>query len=652
VTIGGKISRRDFIKIMGAGALGFTVLRFIPGGASNPLISGFTPKEASAQSAPNPWTLGPSTSVIPVHVTLLQNNKLLLVQGSGNHLASISGPFLAGIFDPQAGLQQSITLAEDLFCCGNCLLPNGNVLHTGGTKAYDINTANGQFEGLPAVYEYDITSGTFNKLSSLAAGKWYPTQLVLADGRVMNLGGLDDYGINNELTEVYDPATKKHTVVLDPNGTRTYCVGAGSGLPGSGSPCFGGVGAGTMADHSLYPRMHLMPSGMVFMCGQGNNLYLWNPSTGVYTPAGSTILPHYRTYGTSYLLPLQNTTSEKGTVLICGGNPDSNIPATNTSEILDFNSSTNSLPVIKSTGSLNIGRAYVMPVILPTGEIMIFGGTTGATTDYVYTPEMYDPVAGKWSLVSSPMSVGRTYHSCSLLLTDGRIITIGGTPDSSTWESRTEIYTPWYLNAGSRPVISGTPLLGPYNTVIKIPTPDPSSVSKVSLLRMMSVTHHYEPNQRLVWLQILQRDSSSITVKAPISPNIAPPGPYLIHVLNSSNVPSAGAVVMIPGTSSHQPYLSVLSPTSGAIITGPSSGVPLTVTGTAASTSGYAITSVKVGIDSGTAVNAVPAPGGDWSSWSYSALIATSGQHSVTVTATDGAGNTTTTTFYVRTYFS
>ena len=91
-------------------------------------------------------------------------------------------------------------------------------------------------------------------------------------------------------------------------------------------------------------------------------------------------------------------------------------------------------------------------------------------------------------------------------------------------EMRTEIFSPSYLFQGPRPVISGSPNVGDYGGTISIPTPDAPSISSVSLVRLMSCTHHYEANQRLIWLQILKRGSSNITVSAPINANIAPPG--------------------------------------------------------------------------------------------------------------------------------
>ena len=82
---------------------------------------------------------------------------------------------------------------------------------------------------------------------------------------------------------------------------------------------------------------------------------------------------------------------------------------------------------------------------------------------------------------------------------------------------------------------------------INIITPNEPEITSVSLLRLMVTTHHYDANQRLIWLGILNRGSGSITVSAPINANIAPPGYYMLHVINSSGVPSVAQIIKIPG---------------------------------------------------------------------------------------------------------
>lgn len=656
------MNRRDFLKLVGAGAVTIVAGKFLANhmlgsfnnrnggallGASNSLV-----QEASAQTSPSgSWALGPDCPVIALHTALLPNGRLLLVQGSGNHLAFRAGPYKAVIFDPDLGTQQSFVLTKDLFCSNMNHLANGNILITGGTKAYDIDTPNGMFWGENCVFEFDIAANTFTELAPLAHGKWYPSHLMLPDGRVLNIAGLDEFGASNALTEVYNPNTKTHSIVPDPTSTDTYCVGENTGVAGSGSPCYTQV----LKNLSTYSRMHLMPNGQVFICGSSNNLYIWNPSNGQHTFVGTTILPAWRDYGTSLLLPLQNAASEKGVVLIAGGNPNSNPPATNTAEILDFNASPDGIrPAIRSAAPMNFGRRYLLPIILPTGEVMVFGGTAGSSTDYIFSPEIYDPVANKWTLVNAPATVGRAYHGVALLLPDGRVWTGSSTPSSTVWEPRTEIYSPWYLAAGTtRPTISAQPTVGAYGGSIVIPTPDAANVNSVSLVRLGAATHHYDANMRLVWLQITGRTANSVTVNAPINANIAPPGPYMIHVLNASRVPSAARVIMIPGQGSNNnhPQIAITSPSAaGKVITGPSGGVPVTIQGTASDPSGGQISLVTVSVDSAAPVNAIPVAPGNWSNWSYTFTVTTRGPHTIRATAKNAAGSTTSVQMTIRVY--
>ena len=82
----------------------------------------------------------------------------------------------------------------------------------------------------------------------------------------------------------------------------------------------------------------------------------------------------------------------------------------------------------------------------------------------------------------------------------------------------------------------------------------------VSLVRLMSCTHHYEPNQRLIWLQILSKGTNSVTVSAPINPNVAPPGYYMIHVLDATGVPSVAKIISIPGINNPETFYNVSIP--------------------------------------------------------------------------------------------
>ena len=216
--------------------------------------------------------------------------------------------------------------------------------------------------------------------------------------------------------------------------------------------------------------------------------------------------------------------------------------------MLDFNASSTSTPVRRSVSPLAYRRKYLAPVILPDGKLLVLGGAEDSNMTPVYIPEIFDPVSETWQSNLPPASIPRVYHCVALLLPDGRVWNAGGNPNHGIWRPETQIFSPPYFFAGTRPTISGNPTVGGYGSSITIPTPDAAAITSVSLVRLMATTHHYDANQRLVWLQITGRGSSSITVSAPINANIAPPGYYMIHVLNSSGVPSVAKIIAIPGT--------------------------------------------------------------------------------------------------------
>jgi galactose oxidase-like protein len=551
-----EVSRKDFLKLMVAGASVVALGRFADlanilngkpvslNGASRSASnsSEFLPF-ASAQSAGS-WTDGPPVFVIAIHTALLPTGKVVAVAGSGYHTANINGPYEARLLDPSTGDEVVYTFSEDLFCCGQTNLPNGNVLFAGGTKTFDTQNAAGVFQGLSSAYEFDVYTNSFVKVNSMRHGRWYPTTVSLPNGRVLILSGLDEYGARNALVEIYDPSTKSFTILYRPDSNLSYCVGEGINLPGAGSPCYGGKNKGVSPWTSLYPRMHLMPSGQVLICGMDDVMYLINPSTGVWTNIGNTN-QSWRDYGSSFLLPLNNTTSERGRVLIAGGSITDASSASNSCQLIDFNAGSSTAPVIRNTASLGTGRRFAVPIILPTGELVVFGGTRGGGLDFEHTPELFNVQNETWTSLPDA-NVSRSYHTTGLLLPDGRVWIASSNPNRSTWERRTEFFSPWYLFAGTRPTITGRVKPAPYGGTITIPTSNGTGITKVSLLRLGSSTHHYEPNQRLVWLQITGTNSQSISVSAPINSNIAPPGYYMIHIINSSGVPSKGQIVRVP----------------------------------------------------------------------------------------------------------
>jgi hypothetical protein len=412
----------------------------------------------------------------------------------------------------------------------------------GGTLRYDIaaDNCNGKWHGLDSVYEFDWVSSSLNKVQDMRHGRWYPTCVTLPDGNVMTTGGYDEYGDHNRLVEIYDSSTKTWSARPAPSGGSTYRVGssATASCSGAGSPSYNGAAPNLF----LYPRMHLLPTGNVVVAGMLDDIRLWNRSTGSWSHLG-TSTPVYRHYGTSVLLPLENTTSERGKIMIVGGSPTSADPATAQVQILDFNAGN---PSTRSVDSLQYGRKYLAPIILPDGKVLVVGGAGQGNTNFRNIPEMFDPDSESWSSFATA-SVPRVYHQVALLLPDGAIWNAGSTRSRSNWELRTEIFRPPYYSA-TRPSISGEPTVGDYGEVISIPTPDASGIVNATLVKCPDTTHHYDSNMRLLNLGVVSTTSNSVLVDAPLNANLAPPGYYYIHVINGARVPSQARIILIPGT--------------------------------------------------------------------------------------------------------
>lgn len=71
-----------------------------------------------------------------------------------------------------------------------------------------------------------------------------------------------------------------------------------------------------------------------------------------------------------------------------------------------------------------------------------------------------------------------------------------------------------------------------------------SPIARVTWIRLGSVTHAFDSNQRFNELSF-GRTTGGLNVTAPSSRNLAPPGHYMLFILNGNNVPSTARVIRI-----------------------------------------------------------------------------------------------------------
>ena len=75
-------------------------------------------------------------------------------------------------------------------------------------------------------------------------------------------------------------------------------------------------------------------------------------------------------------------------------------------------------------------------------------------------------------------------------------------------------------------------------------TPDGASITKVTFLRVGSVTHAFDQAARLVPLAF-SPVSNGVSVTLPASRTTAPPGPYMLFLVNANGVPSVGRIMRL-----------------------------------------------------------------------------------------------------------
>src|SRR5438046_1177212 len=161
---------------------------------------------------------------------------------------------------------------------------------------------------------------------------------------------------------------------------------------------------------------------------------------------------------------------------------------------------------------------------------------------------MWDPPTERWTTMASAQAV-RLYHSAALLLPDGRVLTTGC--DDIT---QVALYSPPYLFAGARPTITSAPAAVSFGQSYFVETPDAANIAKVRWIRLGSVTHAFNMNQRINSLSFSQAPGG-LNVVSPSNPNLAPPGHYLLFILNANGVPSIAKIVQLGSSTAPAPAL-------------------------------------------------------------------------------------------------
>lgn len=457
-------------------------------------LAGATPSRAQTPAQDGQWSNVFGLPLIAIHASLLPTGKVLLF--SAEH--GVPG-IHAWILDPQSLALTNVPppAGWNLDCAGHSYLPDGRLLVAGGTLQFN------PLLGSKRAALFDPYSEEWVPIEDMADGRWYPTNVTLPDGRIVTMSGVDGTtgGLNTDIE------------LWDPNGTSNWEL----------------LGQRLMPDYS---NLHVMPSGLVFRSGPDSQTETFNPATLAWTPVATTNAPA-RYEAPSVLLP-----PTLNRVMLIGGYVETSGTPTNSVETIDLSAPT---PAWTLGPHMLVRRIQHNAVLLPDTKVLVVGGrrnTAGGVGDSVMVPEIFDPAPSVWDAVA-PHRVARMYHSTALLLPDGRVLAAGG-----DYHPSGEIYSPPYMFAGPRPVIRSAPAAIAYGDTFAVSFDTGTGPFTIALVALTAVTHSNNMSQRYVRLDQVATTELE-TVVAPTSPNLAPPGFYMLFVTDATGVPSVSRMVRV-----------------------------------------------------------------------------------------------------------
>ncbi len=478
----------------------YTVTAFdTSGSVSGPSSSVRATTPAGGLNRTGQWGSLMNWPIVAVHGALLPGGKVL-TWGEGTNAAYV--------WDPATNTFTHVPNAfADAVCGGLNALPDGRIITVGGGGLSG--------PGVKTVTAYTTLTSTWSQLGSTNYRTWYASSTVLPDGNLIRMGGVN--GCNNcnrEVPEIYSPATDQWTAL-----TSNPVL-----LP-------------------MYPFTYVRPNGTVAVTGASevtSALRIYDPATQTWTTSDANVVDG----GSAAMY-------DTGKVIKAGSASDSGQPPNASARTAYVTDLGQTAPKWTQTGSMANPRSFLNLTPLPDGTVLATGGETtrdgNNLRNAVLPAEDWNPATGTWTTWSS-MTGPRLYHSIAMLLPDGRVFVAGTGSDPSAAvpnELNAQIFSPPYLFNGPRPAITGSPSVVQYGTSFSVSTPDAASIKSVSLIRTAAVTHSFDESSRRVSLAFTV-GSGTLSIRAPANGGAAPPGYYMLFIVNGNGVPSVASWVRLP----------------------------------------------------------------------------------------------------------
>lgn len=417
---------------------------------------------------------------------------------------------------------------HQMFCTGLALLPDGRLLINGGSNdrattiynPYTNKWSIGPLMNIPRAYEGDTT---------------------LSDGQVLTLGG-----------SWYDAAGEKNGEIF----TASGATGSWRPLPGVLASYILTQDPAGIWRADNHPWLFAQAYGTAFQAGPSKQMnWITTSGDGSITPAGDRGTSADAMNGNAILYDVGKIVTVGGATAYQDAGSVVDVQATSRAYTINIGGGPHRPVVVKRVANMAYARAFSNSVVLPNGDVLVVGGQqhpqTFTDTGAVLSPELWNPATGRFT-VMAPEAIPRDYHSVAILLPDGRVFSGGGglCGDGCTANHPDgQIFSPPYLfNANGtprrRPVIETAPVRATTGSVITVATN--SSTPRFALVRMSSVTHSINDDQRRIPLTPIRVHGTRYTLRLPSSTGVLLPGNYMLFALYANGTPSVAKIINVP----------------------------------------------------------------------------------------------------------
>jgi galactose oxidase len=418
-----------------------------------------------------------------------------------------------------------------MFCPAISSLQDGRILIQGGSDA-------------AATSFYDPKTNAFTRGPDMKMARGYQVSVTLSDNRIYTIGGAYSGPRQGKDGEVYNAATNAWTA-----------------LPGAKVAPMLTTDAEGIWREDNHAWLFAWRNGSVFQAGPSKAMNWYGTSgTGTQTAAGTRDPIDDAMCGIFVMY-------EPGKILSAGGSPDyTNSDANARAHITTINIP-NTNAAVERVADMAYPRGFANAVVLPDGTVLVTGGQRRSLvftdTDGILYAELFNPATKTWKTLAAE-AVPRNYHSVSILLADGRVFSGGGglcyiarVGSSSANCNKLvdhadgQVFSPPYLfnadgSPATRPTISTLSAASvKVGGRLTITTGASATGLKFVLVRIGSVTHSVNSDQRRIPLTSVTGSGTAYTATLPNDSGILIPGAYYLFVISAQGVPSVARTVQV-----------------------------------------------------------------------------------------------------------